>query len=235
MNNIVSHDFAVLHSSFQSPIATLNCGEHCAPHNEYGVPFCCDTHHAIPMAYQAEWDYLKSNTDLWHLWQGKSSALENELSSQAPDGQVLIACKGHLYCQRDFRSLTCRSFPFFPYFTPQGEFIGLSYFWEYEDRCWVISNLQIVSPEFKAQFIAMYLSLFEQMPDVKDTFKAFSDLMRQNFSRRHRTIPLLHRNGNYYKISPGDSSMREVPARKLPKFGVYKIAAQLPFQDEVGV
>ena len=26
----------------------------------------------------------------------------------------------------------------------QGEFVGLTYYWVFEDRCWIISNMQVV-------------------------------------------------------------------------------------------
>jgi hypothetical protein len=228
-------DFAGLYTLFQAPITALNCGERCAPYNEHGVPFCCDRHHAIPTAYQAEWEYLQKNTDLWRLWQADDPAETERLQEQTPDGMVLIACKGYQLCQRNFRSLTCRAFPFFPYLTREGEFIGMSYYWEYEDRCWVISNLRIISAEYRQQFIAAYDHLFEQMPEEEENFRQYSILMRRVFGRRHRSIPLLHRNGRTYKITPHNGRMRSIPIDGLPKFGPYATAARLPFPDEITV
>ncbi len=145
---------------------------------------------------------------------------------------MLIACLGHTACQRGFRSLTCRSFPFFPYLNKAGEFLGLSYYWDYEDRCWVISHLSVVSPEYRQEFIALYDALLEKVPREKENFAYQSRLMRRFFGRKHRSIPLLHRNGASYKITPHNERMRRVPVEKLPKFGPYKIASQLPFPGE---
>ena len=89
------------------------------------------------------------------------------INIKVPEGQKLIVCKGHEQCQRNFRSLICRSFPFFPYLSRQGELIGLSYFWDFEDRCWIISNLNSVSQEFRSQFMLVYDFLFEQTPETK--------------------------------------------------------------------
>jgi hypothetical protein len=233
MEKLHPADFASLYAGFQAPIAKFNCGDRCAPYNERGVPFCCDTHHAVPAAYQAEWEYLQANTDLWHLWEGRTPAETSELTSLAPQGQVLIACLGHTQCQRGFRSLTCRSFPFFPYITRAGEFIGLSYYWEYEDRCWVISNLQVASREYLIQFIQTYDRLFLSMPAELEVFRAFSTLMRRVFGRQRRAIPLLHRSGSCYKITPKNGRLRRVAPDRLPRFGVYKLAAALPFPDEL--
>jgi len=227
-----SINYAQLHARFNAPISEFNCGDRCAPHNEKGVPFCCDLGHAIPTAYEGEWDYLRKNTDLWRLWEADNPKETRRLQAQAPEGQVLVACLGHELCQREFRSMTCRSFPFFPYLNWQGEFLGLSYYWEYEDRCWIISNLHVVSPKYRSEFVAVYDEIFEKIPDERDNFRSFSENMRRVFGRRRRTIPLLHRNGWTYKVTPGTGRMRRIPVEKLPLFGPYAVAAELPFPDE---
>jgi len=235
MEQFAAQEFAMLYACFQTPLAALDCGQRCAPYNEGGAPFCCDTRHAVPAAYSAEWEYLQANTDLWHVWEGRTPAETTQLKALAPEDQVLIACKGYQLCQRDFRSITCRAFPFFPYITRQGQFIGLSVYWEYEDCCWVINNLQVVSDLFKAEFIQHFDSLFARMPEELEVFRQFSSRMRRVFGKRHSAIPLLHRNGGYYKISPRDGRGRKTSPEKFRKFGPYKLAAQLPFPDELGV
>ena len=232
MSEIESADLGALYAKFQAPISVLDCGEKCAPYNEYGVPFCCDTSHAVPTAYQAEWDYLQSSTDLWHLWDADDPTETARLRAETPAGQVLIECLGHVLCQRNFRSITCRAFPFFPYITRQGEFIGLSYYWQYEDRCWLISNLNTVTLEYRGQFMIVYDCIFEHIPQELANFSYHSTVMRRVFGRRKRAIPLLHRNGNTYKITPRNGRMRRVNTESLSKFGPYKIAAMMPFPDE---
>lgn len=226
-------EFSALYASFNASIAELNCGDRCAPYNERGVPFCCDIRHAVPSAYDSEWEFLKSNTDLWHLFQTDNTDDFIELASQTPQGHQLIACLGHQYCQREYRSVTCRAFPFFPYITPEGDFVGLSYYWEYEDRCWVINNLQGVTSNYRGEFIAAYDFLFDKLPRELSNYMQHSKIMRQIFARRQRAIPLLHRNGFSYKITPSNGRVRRVPAENFPKFGVFKIAAKMPFPDEV--
>jgi hypothetical protein len=231
-------DFADLYSRFQAPIAALDCGSKCAPYNERGVPFCCDTRHAVPTAYPAEWAYLQANTDLWHPFgsgpgEAGQAPAAARLQAQAPAGHALIACLGHTQCQRGFRSIVCRAFPFFPYLSRAGEFLGLSYYWEYEDRCWVISNLRAVSPEYRLEFILAYDWLFEHLPEERETFRHHSNVMRQIFGRKRRSIPLLHRNGQAYKVTPRNGRLRRVAVESLPKFGPYRLAAALPFPEEV--
>lgn len=232
MSNVTTLDFSNLYNHFHSPITSLNCGEKCAPYNEHGVPFCCDTNHAIPTAYTAEWAYLIENTDLWHLWDAEGSKDDALIRAETPDDQVLIECLGHTSCQRHYRSVTCRSFPFFPYITENNEFIGLSYYWEYEDRCWVISNLALIDRKYLKEFVMAYDILLMEYVHELENFKYQSTLMRRYFLRHRRAIPLLHRNGKEYQLSPKTGRMKAVNLENLPKYGVYKIAAEMRFSDE---
>jgi hypothetical protein len=224
---------SAIYTVFQSAITELDCGHKCALYNENAVPFCCDIHHMVPTAYKSEWAYLKANTNLWHLWEAENPDESAELHADTPSGQVLIACLGHKFCQREFRSITCRAFPFFPYFNSKTEFLGLSYYWEYEDRCWVISNLRAVRVSYMQAFIKTYELLFEEFPEEVANYDNYSAYMRRVFQGYRRAIPLLHRNGHVYKVSPRNERIRHVQVESLPKFGPYKIAASMPFPDEM--
>ncbi len=225
-------EIASLYRVFNGPMSELDCGQKCAPYNERGVPFCCDIRHAVPAAYRAEWDYLKANSDLWHIWHADDPQEQAQLKEETPPGMVLLACLGHAHCQRDYRTMTCRSFPFFPYIDSEMRFIGLSYYWEYQDRCWVISHLDEVDPAYRQQFIEAYDRLFAVEPDELAAFAHHSQRMRTVFGGRRRTLPLLHRNGSAYKISPGSERLRRVSPQTFPKYGPYAIAALMPFPDE---
>lgn len=227
-------DFAALYTAFSAPIAALDCGQKCAPYNDYGVPFCCDTAHAIPTAYTAEWDHLQVSTNLWHLWEADDPAEDEALRAQTPEGQHLLECQGHLQCQRGFRALTCRAFPFFPYVNLKGEFIGLSYYWQYEDRCWVINHLDAVTPEYVRQFVTAYDWVLAHIPGERENFRYHAIVMRRVFGRQKRQIPLLHREGGMYLLSPKGGELTPIGPAALPKFGPYAIAAQMPFPDELG-
>ena len=232
MPNVKSTDFFRLYEHFQAPITKLNCGKKCAPYNEKGVPFCCDIQHAVPTAYQVEWEYLISKTDLWHLWKPNNSSAFSQLRAQTPPDQVLIECLGHTHCQREYRSITCRAFPFFPYINEQGKFVGLSYYGEYEDRCWIISNLQFVSPQYRIEFTKAYDILLELIPIELENFKYQTSLTRRTFEKQGRAVPLLHRNGYNYKVSPRSERMRRIHIEDFSKYGPYKVAVEMPFPDE---
>ena len=232
MSNFQVDEIATLYSHFNSPITDIDCGNRCAHYNEKAIPFCCDTKHAVPTAYLVEWEYLISNTDLWHEWMADDPAETARLRKQTPDHQTLIECLGHKFCQREYRSFVCRSFPFFPYITSQFKFIGFTYYWEFEDRCWVISNLNKISETYRSELINCYEKLFELLPSEQMNFHHHSSIMRSKFIKKRRVIPLLHRNNKNYKISPKSERMRLLSLADLPKFGPYKWAALLPFPDE---
>jgi hypothetical protein len=215
----------------------IDCGNRCAPYNDRGVPVCCDPQHAIPTAFYPEWEFLRTHTNLWRLWRGSSKKLDRHIRSQLPEGQILISCLGHTLCQRNFRSISCRAFPFFPYLTSDRDFIGLGYYWEYEDRCWVINNLEVVEDDYRRQFIQFYMRLFADYPTEVESYYHQSARMRQYFGRLGRSITLLARKdrfkGDVYKITPGNERMRKSSFDRLPKFGVFKLAEELPFPDEI--
>jgi hypothetical protein len=225
-------EFRTLYEAFDAPIAAFDCGKKCAPYNG-GVPYCCDTDHAVPTAYQPEWDYLKASTDLWHLWETDEPGESERLQQEAGSELKLIECQGHTRCQRGFRSIVCRAFPFFPYIDSQGCFLGLAYYWEYDMRCWVISNLQVVTPKFRQEFIATYERLFELKPDERETFRVFSAECRTVYATAQRELPLLHRSGVDYLIEPVSEALEHLVLTDLPKFGPYEIADDLLFDDEM--
>jgi len=235
MSDIKPPDFEQLYKSFSSPITILDCGSKCAPHNENGVPFCCDIHHAVPTAYIEEWNYLQRCTDLWHVWQPSEDVEKTSLQTETPDDMLLLECLGHNHCQREYRSITCRAFPFFPYLNQHGEFLGISYYWEYRQRCWVINNLRVVTAEYKAQFFSTYETIFQRYPQEKENFLYHSTETRRFYTAMRRRIPLLARDGNTFLISPKTEKLNLTNIRDLPKFGVYKITALLSFPDEDGI
>lgn len=204
-----------LYSDFDAPIIPhIDCGQMCAPRNPDGKPFCCDICHAVPAAYKSEWNFLQNNTQLWHTWRGDECKNISDpiterarLSVETPESMVLLACKGPTECERQFRALSCRQFPFFPYVTADYRFIGLAYEWEFEGKCWVIENLNVVSAKYRAQFIATFDRLFALFDQVFDDYAQYSDEMRKVFVARKRRIPILHRNGNNYLLSPGSDKM----------------------------
>jgi hypothetical protein len=103
---------------------------------------------------------------------------------------VLLACLGPSQCQRDFRALSCRQFPFFPYVTSDYCFLGLAYEWEFEMKCWVISNLSHVTPKYREEFIRTYDRLFATFQEEFEQYAYHSERLRDHFVKQKRRFPL---------------------------------------------
>ena len=215
-----------LYDQFDVPLTDFDCGLKCAPHNPHGVPFCCDICHAVPVAFHQEWEYLQTNTDLWHAWRGDECADEPcepaNLLDQIPPHMTALACQGPARCQRPFRLVSCRQFPFFPYITSDDRFIGLAYEWDFEDICWVISNLGTATAAYRNGFVNIYDQLLAMWEDEFESYANLSDDMRQRFAARKQRIPLLHRNGGYYLISPDSERLRRASPERFRRFGPYR-------------
>lgn len=218
-------DIRRLYDGFDAPVTEFDCGAKCAPYNPRGKPFCCDICQAVPVAYAQEWDYLQAHTDLWHAWRGDECGASQEeaaeLRQQTPEHLRLLACLGPDRCQRAYRATSCRQFPFFPYITADDRFIGLAYEWEFEPLCWVISHLETVSETYRREFIQTYDRLFEQWLDEYESYYATSAEMREEFSARRRRIPILHRRGGWYLLSPKSGRLTRADPARFRKFGEY--------------
>ncbi len=193
--------YAKMHSMFEASISTrVDCGKMCAPLNG-GMPVCCTADHAVPVVTKGEWRQLKKTTEAWKKFKPRDKA-GREIVDELHDDCLAIECKIAPMCDRVSRTIACRSFPFFPYFTKDEELVGLSYYWIFEDRCWVISNLQVAEPAFVDQMITTYEYLFKKDEEEYEAFLDQSKSMRRVFSKKNKVIPIVARDGKYFKILP---------------------------------
>ena len=223
--------FEEIYRIFPHPLSNIDCGEKCGPFNEYGVPVCCDINLIVPSAYQAEWDYLKDKTDLWQPW-SSSNPVDADLEDDVQDGQVLLKCLGYQHCQRQFRTMTCRAFPFFPYLDGRGNFLGLVYFQEYEELCWIISNLSVVTSAYKADFQMAFERLFQQYPESKKSYSQYSSYLRKENISSDEKIILLDFEDNVLILDPDSEISYQVSYDDLDSFGPFSITKDLIFPDE---
>jgi hypothetical protein len=228
--DLTAADWRALYDGFTAPIAELDCGQKCAVHNPNGQPFCCDICHAIPAAYDSEWEYLRQTTDLWHPYHPEECASSPDAAAgravtemDLPSGMIPLACLGARRCQRANRLLSCRAFPFFPYITRDYRFPGLSIEWEFAPVCWVISNLSIVSPTYRQQFLHTFDLLLATFDDLFENYAAHSERLRAHYAAQKRRFPLLHRNGGIYLVSPRSERLQRVEPHHLPRYGFYRL------------
>lgn len=225
MSRLKPEEYESIYAGFESALSRYDCGQYCAPHNG-GEPVCCSTQHAVPIVTVEEWKFLQSRTELWQLYQATTAA-ERKLKDDLPRDCRALECKGAAFCERENRSLSCRTFPFFPYITKDYDFVGLAYYWYFEDRCWVISNLQLVERQFINEFVNTYELLFQRIRGERENFRDYSATMRRVFSRWGRTIPLIGRNGGYFEVIPNTGELRPARVEDFAKHG--------PYGDKTGI
>ena len=92
--------------------------------------------------------------------------------------------------------------------------------------------MEFVSQVYRLEFVKAYDQLFEYYPQEIENYRYHSIMMRRIFGRRKRVIPLLHRNGMFYKITPRNGRLRWVDSQTFTKYGPYHIATIMPFPDE---
>jgi hypothetical protein len=64
--------------------------------------------------------------------------------------------------------------------------------------------------------------MFSLWPEEFESYAALSEDMRTAFAKQRRRIPLLHRNGGTYLLSPASERLTRIEASQLRKFGPYR-------------
>lgn len=218
-----------VYRDFEAPVSAFDCGRKCA-HLNGGEPVCCSTKHAIPLADRAEFALLRTRTDLWRRYVPTDAASRREIADVHQDC-VAIECKGARHCERDNRTLACRAFPFGPYITRQGEFLGLTYYRDFEETCWVISNLGVVTPRFARECIAAFEAVFAVDKLEYEAHLEESAQVRRVFTRRGRAFPVIDRSGALLAVEPRTHVARPAKADEFPAYGSYRVAGDATAAD----
>jgi hypothetical protein len=226
------YSFEQIYYGFSLPLSEIDCGMKCGPFNEYGVPVCCDINILVPAAYHKEWVYLKNNSDLWQLWHSPLPEQKNELNNDLQGGQVLLECKGYQHCQRNYRTITCRAFPFYPYLASRDEFAGMAYYQDFREQCWIISNLDVVSLAYKKEFQKTFQDLFDFYPNTRRDYFEYSIHARKKAALSGQNLILLDFSGKVFRVDPDNEELIECHYNDLDAFGPFEITRELLFPDE---
>ncbi len=189
-------DFEELYRGFQSAPARFDCGKKCAPFND-GIPFCCDSGWVVPIAYRPEWKFLEKRTRLWHEFRPRSESELKLVDEVDPKDSIFIECRGVKHCERDNRSISCRTFPYEPYFDSGGNLLGLVYNRVLEDKCYLVDRHRVATREFIRSFLDFFERLIEKLPSERDLYMEQSRLYRQRMSRRKKPVVVLTLKGPY--------------------------------------
>jgi len=200
-------DFTVLYREFQSAPAAFDCGKKCAPFND-GEPFCCDSGWVVPIAFKDEWKYLEKKTNLWHEFRPRNSDEFVLIDEVDEDESVFIECKGVKYCERENRSISCRTFPYEPYLDTRGNLLGLVYNRVIEDKCYLVDRHQIVTSKFICQFMRFIENFFKMLPSEKLLYMEQSRIYRNLMSRRKKPLIVLTEDGPFEGAYRGGKLLR---------------------------
>ncbi|MCB1160666.1 MAG: hypothetical protein KDK45_24410, partial [Leptospiraceae bacterium] len=112
------------YSLLAEEVTGYDCGTLCSKDNG-GEPFCCKVENAIPILYINEYKLVRSRTDLWSKWSPKTK--EDKTFKKENEGldTIFCECKGVQFCERNNRSISCRTFPLEPYIDKRGVIVGL--------------------------------------------------------------------------------------------------------------
>src|SRR3546814_9638385 len=88
-------------------------------------------------------------------------------------------------------------------------------FSSYLDRCLIISNMQVVERSFVEQMIATFERIFKLDENEFETMKDHSASMRRVFSRYKKFIPVIGRDGGYFKVMPHSDGRLEAHTSEL--------------------
>ncbi len=112
-----------LYAILRSPVTPWDCGPLCAPTNG-GHPLCCQGEKVVPVLYRGELAWLLERTGLWKTWRVRRPE-DRSVRKDLHRDYRLGECRGAPWCEREHRSLNCRTFPFEPYIDHDGMLAGL--------------------------------------------------------------------------------------------------------------
>ncbi|MCB1178110.1 MAG: hypothetical protein KDK36_11065 [Leptospiraceae bacterium] len=199
-SSLTQEEISYYYTLLDVELTEYDCGTLCKDDND-GEPFCCKVDNAVPYLYRAEYDLLKNRTDLWKVWKPTTKE-EKELKKEQEDSNcVFCECKGVAHCERDNRSISCRTFPLEPYIDKRGVFVGLVFMKEFMHGCPLMSRPKDIRQEFVDNHFIFWEKLMLRKPDELETYTDSSKSYRASRSRTGKKFPILfpsHLKGKKY-------------------------------------
>ncbi|MCB1191597.1 MAG: hypothetical protein H7A23_06975 [Leptospiraceae bacterium] len=159
-------------------IVDFDCGTLCKPDNN-GVPFCCSVRNAVPYLYKKEFELLKKRTNLWKEWiPSNKQEIKMKMEQESDDG-IFCECKGHQFCERENRSISCRTFPLEPYLDKRGVLVGLIYIKSFVHGCPLSKHPEKIRQEFIDTHFLFWEKLLLRKKDEYDMYLAASRTERR--------------------------------------------------------
>lgn len=194
----------------QSPVTAFDCGQLCAPDNG-GQPLCCHAESIVPTLYKVEYEVLSKRTRMWSKYVPQD-AHQRELASDMRNCDMLAVCKGAAHCERDNRSIVCRTFPLEPYIGHDGQLAGLVYNYDFEGRCPLVGSRHEVLDAFIEECTRLWERTFLYSEAERWFYEGHSQTLRRRFGQRGRPVPVFRRDGIFLYPTARDGRVRRAPA-----------------------
>ncbi|MDX1960892.1 MAG: hypothetical protein SFU98_20135 [Leptospiraceae bacterium] len=199
---LTQEEIVYYYSLLEEELTDYDCGTLCRDDNN-GSPFCCVVENAVPFLYKQEFEYLKSVTDLWSVWKPETPD-EIELKKTHENGSAIFCkCKGVQFCERENRSISCRTFPLEPYIDKRGALVGLVFMKEFSHGCPLMKRPKDIRQEFVDNHYIFWEKLLLRVPEEYETYKRSSHSYRLSRSKTGKDFPILfpsHLKGKKYLL-----------------------------------
>ncbi len=169
-----------LYSLLDVPMTEFDCGQLCAPERD-DVPPCCDSLKTVPVLYKDEFVWHRKHGTFWRQL-NEDDSVYNEFCSliDADDYEQFAVCPGVNKCERDKRSLVCRTYPFEPFISEEGALIGLTFNMEEIEVCPLISSKEFsLNPAYISNSLIYWDFIFQRFPDQFELYMESSDDLRE--------------------------------------------------------
>ena len=140
-------EVAYYYTLLEEELTDFDCGSLCKDDNG-GVPFCCVVDNAVPTLYKEEFKLLKSRSKLWKAWKPQTKEDKKMYEEHEGGDTVFCECKGVAFCERENRSISCRTFPLEPYLDTRGVLVGLVFMKEFMHGCPLTKRPKDIRQEF---------------------------------------------------------------------------------------
>lgn len=193
-------EIAYYYSLLSEELTNYDCGTLCKDQNG-GIPFCCSVENAVPILYKAEFSYLKKRTDLWKIWKPQTKHEINLKKNQEDKHTIFCECKGVAFCERENRSISCRTFPLEPYIDKRGVFVGLVFMREFMHGCPLTQRVNDIRQEFIDMNFLFWEKLMLRKPNEYETYRKSSIAYRRYRTKTKKKFPIFfpsHLKGKEY-------------------------------------
>jgi len=186
INPKIKVDWKSLYNRFDANVTSFNCGKLCAPFNN-GIPVCCDNNNHIPVLFTRELNWNRTESKQWRKLVPQDQE-DKKMVGEIENYVKFCNCNGVARCERNYRSITCRLFPFEPYIQKK-MFLGMTYVYRSERDCPLIENKTApISQRFINQALNIWKELFSGYPGEWELYTEESASLRRRFKRKNRPI-----------------------------------------------